>query len=44
MFGLELMRRPSDEYYEELPSRIGSRLTVSLSRSILTVPAKVFVL
>ena len=28
MFGLELMRRPSNEYYRELPDRIGDRLTV----------------
>lgn len=27
--GFELMKRPSDEYYEELPSRLGDKLTVS---------------
>jgi 4-hydroxyphenylpyruvate dioxygenase len=29
IFGFELMKRPSQEYYEELPSRIGDKLTVS---------------
>lgn len=26
--GFELMRRPSDAYYRELPDRIGDQLTV----------------
>lgn len=27
MLGFELMRRPSDEYYQELPNRLGDQLT-----------------
>merc|ERR1711935_485836 len=27
MLGFELMKRPSDEYYQELPDRLGDRLT-----------------
>ena len=26
--GFELMKRPSDEYYRELPDRLGDQLTV----------------
>jgi hypothetical protein len=28
--GFDLMKRPSDEYYRELPERLGDKLTVSL--------------
>jgi len=36
--GFELMRRPSDEYFQELPDRLGDRLTVSrIQRNALTV-------
>jgi len=27
LFGFELMKRPSDEYYRELPDRLGDQLT-----------------
>ena len=27
MFGFELMKRPSDEYYRDLPDRLGDQLT-----------------
>lgn len=29
MFGFELMKRPSDEYYRELPDRLGDQLTAA---------------
>ena len=29
IFGFELMKRPSDEYYKELPDRLGDQLTPS---------------
>jgi 4-hydroxyphenylpyruvate dioxygenase len=28
LYGFELMIRPSDEYYRELPSQLGDRLSV----------------
>jgi hypothetical protein len=31
--GFDLMKRPSDEYYRELPERLGDKLTVSLGAS-----------
>lgn len=31
LFGFELMRQPSEEYYRELPERLGDQLTVRLS-------------
>jgi 4-hydroxyphenylpyruvate dioxygenase-like putative hemolysin len=31
--GFDLMKRPSDEYYRELPDRLGDQLTVSLGVS-----------
>jgi len=36
LFGFELMKRPSDEYYQELPARLGDQLSVSV-KSMLFV-------
>jgi hypothetical protein len=33
--GFDLMKRPSDEYYRELPERLGDKLTVSLGAIVV---------
>jgi 4-hydroxyphenylpyruvate dioxygenase len=37
LFGFELMTKPSDGYYRELPERLGDQLTVSLVFWILVL-------
>lgn len=38
--GFELMNRPSDQYYSELPDRLGDQLSVSCGRVIFGVQTK----
>ena len=35
--GFELMKRPSDEYYADLPNRLGDQLTVCSEKSYVII-------